>query len=222
MVTGWKTISSKKYYFASNGKMTTGWKSISGKYYYFNSSGVLQTNKIVGSKSNGYYYVDSSGVRVTSDEITYAVEFVMAHSDSSDSAATRLKDCYNYLWKNYPYNRTYETPDASTMSDEAVAIFKNGYGNCYKYAAAFACIAKVLGYESRVCVGKISARSGGMTPHGWTEVKVNGSWYLCDPDMQMNYPSRNVYLVTESAYPYNHTVTTKYTLTISEGKVTWK
>ncbi len=205
----------------ADGKMT-GWVYIDGYYYYYNSDGVLQTNKIVGSSSTGYYYVGEDGVRCTSEEITYAVKFVMDHTTSGQSNSEKLKTCYNYLWKNYPYTRTYETPNASTMSDEAIAIFKNKTGNCYKYAAAFACIAKVLGYTSRVCVGQISSRSGGMTPHGWCQIYQNGSWLYCDPDMQMNYPSRNVYMVTKANYPYKHSITTTYQLTISKGKVTWK
>ncbi len=219
---GWKTINGNKYYYDPDTAMpVTGWQTIAGYDYYFNQGGILQTNRIVGSESGGYYYVGSDGIRCTSQEITYAVQFVMDHTTTDQTTAEKLKTCYNYLWKNYPYTRTYETPDASTMSDEAIAIFKNKTGNCYKYGAAFACIAKVLGYTSRVCVGQIHSRSGGMTPHGWCQIYQDGDWLYCDPDMQMNYPSRNVYMVTKAQYPYTHSITTTYQLTISNGEVSW-
>lgn len=249
MLTGFKKIGDNKYYFGSNGKLKTGWQTINGKKYYFrkkatdtqrkgamltglkkigsykyyfNSSGVLQTNKIVGSKSKGYYYVDSSGKVITTKCIQQAVDFVIAHTDSSMTKSEKLKACYNYLWKNYTYKRYYETPTASDLNTYAQQMFTNKKGNCYRYAASFACIAKVLGYESRVAVGKISSTHGGMTAHGWTEVKVNGKWYICDANMQMNHPSINSYMRTESTYAYRHSCSKRYKLTTSKGKAVWK
>lgn len=95
-------------------------------------------------------------------------------------------------------------------------------GNCYRYAASFAYIARVLGYDSRVGVGKISSRRGGMTPHGWTEVKFGKKWYMCDANMQKNYPSINSYKKTSSSYAYRHSCSKRYRMTVKDGKVTWK
>lgn len=52
LVTGWKTISGKKYYFApATGARLSGWQKI-GKYtYYFNSKGVMQKNCTVDGKT---------------------------------------------------------------------------------------------------------------------------------------------------------------------------
>jgi len=222
MVTGWKTISKSKYYFASNGKMVTGYKKIGSYKYYFSSKGVLQKSKIVGTKKLGYNYVDSAGRVVTSKEIKYAVNFVKAHTKDSWSKSKKLKTCYNYLWKNYPYKRYYDKASAKKMSTYAQQMFKNKKGNCYRYAASFACIARVIGYDSRVVNGGLRYRSGGWSYHGWTEVKVNGKWYICDANMQRNYPKVNAYMRTESNYPYTHIIRAKYKLTISKGKAVWK
>ncbi|MCD7741714.1 MAG: arylamine N-acetyltransferase, partial [Ruminococcus sp.] len=227
---GWQTINGKTYYFKKSASSTTpkgamikGYITISGKKYYFSSKGVLQKGKIVGTKSKGYYYADEDGICVTSSEIKYAVDFVMSHSDSGDSASERLKSCYDYLYLNYTYTRSYYAPDASNMSDEAVIMFENKSGNCYKYAAAFACIAKVLGYDSQVATGQVSAVNGGTTPHAVTRVKVDGTWYICDSQLQASYHQRAFYMTTESKYPTTYLkLDTFYTLTISEGKVTWK
>ncbi|MCD8077927.1 MAG: hypothetical protein LUE63_06080 [Lachnospiraceae bacterium] len=249
MVTGWKTIDNNRFYFSSKGKMATGWKTINGKTYYFkkktgktlpkgamltglrkingykyyfSAKGVMQTNRIVGSKTEGYYYVDDNGKVITSKEIKLAVKFVVAHTDNDWSASKKLKTCFNYLWKNYSYKRSYDSANASTLSGFAVNMFTTKKGNCFRYAASFACIAKVLGYESRVAVGKISSLHGGMTAHGWTEVKVNGKWYICDANMQKNYPSINSYMRTESTYAYRHSCSARYVLKTSKGKAVWK
>jgi hypothetical protein len=225
LYTGWYTKSENKYYYIS-GTLATGWKTIAKKKYYFDNTkdnkGVLLTNTIVGSKKSGYYYVDSTGVQVTAKEMQQAAAFVKAHTKSSMSQSAKLKACFNYLWKNYKYKRFYETPKASKMAGYAKYMFTNKQGNCFRYASSFACIAKVLGYDVRVAVGKISSARGGMTPHGWTEVKVNGKWYMCDANMQRNHPGISSYMKTNKTYAYRHSCSARYKLTIKNGKVTWK
>ncbi len=62
MVTGWKTISGKTYYFTSEGALT-GMQTVDGNTYYFNSKGVMQTGlQAIGSST---YYFDGSGVMQT-------------------------------------------------------------------------------------------------------------------------------------------------------------
>lgn len=218
--------SAKCYKYNASAKKWTAfknsWLKISGKYYYFGSNGIMQKNTIVGSKSKGYYYVDKTGVRVTSKEIRLAVKYVTEHTKSSWSNERKMKACYDYFWKNYPYKRYYESPTAADMSAYAYDMLKNGYGNCYRYAAAYACIATVLGYDARVSCGRIPHTGGGTTPHGWTEVYADGKWLLCDPDMQMNFPNIDSYMKTDSEYAYPHTVSDRFRITVKNGKVTWK
>lgn len=225
LLNDWYKKENKTYYYA-NGKMVTGWYKISGKKYYFDKSasnkGVLLTNTIIGTGTEDSYYVDETGVQITDPEIKLAVKFVNAHTKKSWSDSKKLEACFQYLWKNYEYERFYDTPKASAMSDYAVYMLKNKKGNCFRYAASFACIAKVLGYDTRVAVGKISSTHGGMTPHGWTEVKVDGKWYLCDANMQRNYPKINSYMRTNKNYAYRHSCSKRYTLNIKNGKVSWK
>lgn len=222
--TAWYKKGSKKYYYSS-GKMVTGWKKISGKTYYFSkdkkNKGELVTSTIVddGKKS---YYVDDKGIRVNTQEMNLAVKFVQDHTKESWSKSKKLKACYDYLWKNYPYERFYESPSPSKMPSYARYMLKYKQGNCYRYAAAFAYIARVIGYESRVGVGEISAIGGGMTPHGWTEIKIGGTWYMFDANMQRNYPHISSYKQTHDSYRYRHTFLDVYKLEIKNGKVTWK
>ena len=64
MLTGWHTVSGKKYYFADNGNYTSGKKKIDGEVYRFDTNGVLQTNLWYKNKKNVYYY-GSDGARVS-------------------------------------------------------------------------------------------------------------------------------------------------------------
>ncbi|MCD7883117.1 MAG: hypothetical protein LUI87_05355 [Lachnospiraceae bacterium] len=221
MQTGWKTINGNEYYFrksnntAPKGSAVTGLVKINGYQYYFNSSGIMQQNQIVGSSSEGYYYVDDSGKVVTTKAIQMAVDYVMAHSSAALSNSARLETCFKYMRSTYSYKRYYGTPGASDLSGYAVSYFTNHYGNCYRYAASVACIAKVLGYDSRVAVGKIASVYGGWSAHGWAEVNVNGTWYICD----VNF---NAYMKTTSTYPRSLQADNRYTLTLSEGIAVWK
>jgi hypothetical protein len=187
---------------------------------YYSQEGTLQKNMIVGSKEEGYYYVDSTGVRVTDKTTKLAVKFVRAHTKESDSQSAKLKKCYYYLSGHYKYKRYYTNlyPKAKNMQSMAYDMLSTKRGNCHRYAASFAYIARVLGYDTRVVVGKISSNSGGMTPHGWTEVKKDGKWYVCDPDMELNHVDSYMKSVT----PCRTSVTRRCKITVKNGKVSWK
>lgn len=227
----------KIYYFNKNGVGSvykgTGFIKIqyNGKTKtYYSKKGKLLTNQIVGSKKAGYYYVDSTGVKITDKTVQYAVKFVRAHTKSTDSRKTKLKKCYDYLWKNYKYQRIYASPDsralnpkAKDMSKIAKEMFKGKSGNCHRYAACYAYIARVLGYDSKVAVGSITSHSSGWTPHGWTLVKSSdfgekNKWYICDPDMELNHVSTYM----KASHPCKVKTKWNCTLKIKDGKVTWK
>ncbi|HIR27317.1 MAG TPA: N-acetylmuramoyl-L-alanine amidase [Candidatus Choladousia intestinigallinarum] len=57
MVTGWLTIGSRKYYFSSKGVMQTGWKTIKNKNYYFRPTGKAG---IMGSMYTGFKKIGSN------------------------------------------------------------------------------------------------------------------------------------------------------------------
>ena len=91
-------------------------------------------------------------------------------------------------------------PSGDWTGTYAKEILTTGKGNCYRYAAAYAYLAKGLGFESRVVTGQISARRGGVTPHAWTEVKIGDKWYIFDSEMQ-DAKSKDYYWKTYDNYP---------------------
>lgn len=191
-----------------------------GKVYQNNKP---VTNKIVGSKAKGYYYVDKTGRKVNTREIRQAVDFVMRNSKAGDSRAKRLKVCYRAL-QTYPYfGMTNRAPKAKNLSSYARYMFSHHRGDCYYYASTMAYIARVLGYDSRVAVGGVTARgpAAPLSLHGWCEVKYGKSWRMLDCSMQRAHLDRNLCLVTRKKYPFRLRCDKVYTMTVKKAKVKW-
>ena len=176
-------------------RMLQGFVMLDGRQYYFDSSGVMQKGGIVGSPSDGYSVADEDGVCCTSREICLAAEFLMTYCEG-DTPAERMKSGFLYLARKFPYVRSYDHPaSAEDFSALAVDMFTNKKGNCYRYAACFACAAVAAGYRARVVIGTTVGN-----PHGWTEVLMNGRWRICDPDAQLAEPlleDYDAYMMTE-------------------------
>ena len=219
---GWRVENGKKFYYAG-GKKCTGWKKIGKLYYYFDRKNGLAKNKIVGSKKKGYYYVDKNGIRVTNKEVKQAVNFVVKNSDPKASSRQRLKQCFKALCK-YPYFGRYYKVSASKMPSFAKSMFSSKRGDCYYYGAAMAYIARVLGYESRVAGGGVTARGAGypLSEHGWCEVRIGSSWRMIDCSMQRAHTNKNLFLVKRSSYPFRLRYDQVYTMQIKNRKLTWK
>ena len=191
-----------------------------GKVYQNNKP---VTNKIVGSKAKGYYYVDKTGRKVNTREIRQAVDFVMRNSKAGDSRAKRLKACYRAL-QTYPYfGMTNRAPKAKNLFSYARYMFSRHRGDCYYYASTMAYIARVLGYDSRVAVGGVTARgpAAPLSLHGWCEVKYGKSWRMLDCSMQRAHLDRNLCLVTRKKYPFRLRCDKVYILTVKNAKVKW-
>lgn len=211
------TVNGQTYNFAK-GLFRSGYQKINGKRYYYNSKGVVVKNTIVGSKREGWYYADKNGVCCESEEMRLAAEYMMTYC-KGDTLDEKMKSGFLYMAKNFPYNRTYDHPKkASDLPALAIDLFKNKKGNCFRYAAAFACTARIAGYRSRVVIGDVLG-----SPHGWTEVLVNGEWLICDPDAQLpgyKVPDYKPYMMKKHYWTLNPHV--KCEVTIENGKAVWK
>ncbi len=219
MCTGWIRNNGGNYYFDNEtGKMLTGWQNIDGKNYFLQPDGTkkgsLQMNCIAGTKNTGFFFVDENGIQVNDPEITAAVKYIKKYTKDHWSSADKLKKCYETMKSHYYYQPSQETPAVETFSAFAYDLLTNEKGNCYRYAAGFACIAKALGYETRIHIGNVSGKYGELTPHGWAEVKSDGIWRKCDVTMNLfMYAGK-----TTKKYECLET----YKLLIQTGSVYWK
>ena len=205
------------YYF-ENGYFRSGYQKINGKTYYYNDKGQIVKNDIVGSASEGYTYDDEDGVCIESEEIKLAAKFLIEKCKGS-TLKERFKYAFQYMATRFPYRRTYDHPKySSDVAPLAIDMFKQESGNCYRYAACYACLAKIAGYRTRMCIGS----TGSGAPHGWTEVMVNGTWYICDVDAQLPSYGNPPYTAYMMKSHYWGTITMyKYEITFKDGKAVW-
>ena len=212
-----KTEYNGKTYYFDNGHLRSGLQRINGKLYYYNANGSLSKDTLVKSGSD-YYYADKNGVCCETEEIRLAAEFMYKYC-KGDTLKAKMKSGFMYLADHFPYQRYYDPPvSALDMPRMATTCFKNRNANCYRYAAAFCCLARIAGYRARVAVGT----TGGL-PHGWTEVYVDGRWLICDPDA--NIPKYNkadyaAYMMTYHFWQLSKSFSSE--LTIENGKAVWK
>ncbi len=116
------------------------------------------------------------------------------------SQRKQLEKCFDYFVKTSSYERKMDFPLGDWTEEYAKEILSTGKGNCYNYAAAFAYIAKALGFDSRVCAGTVTSSLGGRTSHAWTEVKLGNKWYIFDTEMQ-GAKGTGYYKVSYDDYP---------------------
>ena len=129
----------------------------------------------------------------------YKTRYENAISTILNSAGKDLYSCFMWIVRNFTY-KTLPIPMAPPSGytrEEGYAIYgvENRKGNCYCFAAAFAGAARKLGYDARYIEGRVGAKGGGTTPHGWVEIVQNGTTYVCDPDGQYELGG-NFYMVT--------------------------
>lgn len=107
--------------------------------------------------------------------LEYAKAAVEKCTNSNMSREEKLKAAFDYLKSNYlegVRRDDYREPDWPEVY--ANDIFVYGKGDCFSYGAAFAYMAKAIGYTDAY-----ACNSGG---HGWAE--VNGKVY--DPEWSMH------------------------------------
>lgn len=190
---GWYTTAKKNRQFYRKGKFLTGLQKIGKNYYYFNKHGAMQTGTVKVKKTT--YYLNDRGILEACRKKStwyYANGKKMDKTDALDfetlqtaksiakkltasgmSQSQKLKACFDWvISKPYVTRRTFSNVKGWP------AVYANdhfllGGGNCFADAAAFAYLAKALGYEKvYVCV---DCDGSGGRGHSWAE--VNGLVY---------------------------------------------
>lgn len=132
-------------------------------------------------------------------DVKYKVRYENAVNQLLNNGGWDLYSCYLWIVRNFRYQTLpipMDPPEGYTR-EEGYAIYglENNRGNCYCYAASFAAAAKKLGYDARFIEGQVGMARGGLGPHGWVEIVVNGTTYVCDPDGEAEL-GMNFYMVT--------------------------
>lgn len=202
MRTGWLNVGKDRYYMDLDGSRCTGLKKISGKNYFFDKGGKLVKNKRAYTINGKRYNISENGV-VT--ELSSAEKLA---AERLDKIGWNLYAAFKWSSSEISYYRhNFNVPDGYKNPSDYYAEygFKNEIGNCYIMAGTFYHMARLLGYEVHQVNGYVPLKSGGLGPHSWVEIVVNGSTYVCDPDFTYD-SGRNGYLIN-----YGQSGTWRYT-----------
>lgn len=190
---GWYTTKKGKRRYYRKGNFLTGLQKIGKKYYYFNEYGAMQTGVVKEKKTT--YYLNDKGILEAIQKksaLYYANGKKMSKTDAQNfktlqtaksivnqittprmSQGEKLKKCFDWvISKPYMTRRTFSNVKGWP------AVYANdhfllGGGNCFADAAAFAYLAKALGYQKvYVCV---DCDGSGGRGHSWAE--INGLVY---------------------------------------------
>lgn len=231
--TGLKKIGSKWYFFDNKGIMRTGTVQSGNWTYYLNSKGVLEArkkgtktyyyskkSKVVKQKGKSavYYYANGKKMSKTDaadfDTSWKAQIIVNAITTSKMSKAKKLKTCFEWVMaKNYKTWRKF-SPKKGWPATYASDHFDTGWGECHADAAAFAYLAKALGYK-KVYVCNDCDGSGGRG-HSWAE--VNGKVY--DPLFAQAKSYKKNYGVSYKTYSLRAILHVKLSSSLSPASVT--
>ena len=71
------------------------------------------------------------------------------------------------------------------MPEYAIRALRDGNGNCYCYAAAFAALARGLGFQAYATGGVCG---GTLDPHGWVQIlDEDGNMWMSDPEIEFRF-----------------------------------
>lgn len=113
-------------------------------------------------------------------------KIVKKQTKPSASVQKNLKALFQYVEKNYNYKHVIGFNATKGWEKKyAQEMLASEHGSCYHFAALYAFLAKkASGYQVRVCIGKTNGFEAARWQfHGWCEVKVKGTWYVCDPNL---------------------------------------
>ena len=192
--TGWQTCNGKKFY-CKKGVPVKGRRKIEGKWYYFNFRGAMATKDITENgvayyidkydnleayaKGGSYYKPEGTRMSVTEQEdyitLRTARGIVRRITTSTMSSEQKLKVCFDWVI-HFPYNRhriPFPASNPAWVPLYANDHFLRGGGDCHADAAAFAYLARAIGYtDVYVC---LDARLENSSHHAWT--MINGLYY---------------------------------------------
>jgi len=214
---GWQQIGDGIYFFNSDGSMAknttvNGFKiGADGKVVFTQQQLTAASNVAAAQTTASNTNISASAAQasvlsqgVTNQALANAVMSILGQIITPGMTDDqKLLACYNYVIDTTSYKRTYETPTGDFTGQYAMDIFTTHQGNCFRYASAFAYLAKGCGFDVNVTTGSIKAARGGVTPHGWAVVNIGGVPYIFDPDMADAKPVyRNaMFKVTYDQYP---------------------
>lgn len=172
-------IDGQIYFFGSDGQIMTGWQQVGENWYYFftpNDAHGAPTGAAARNTEIDGYKINQNGIWKEREENPYLQVLQQAYGTETPS----LQQAFNWC-ASMTYVRQ-DTPPQLGVAYLAQHGLSTHSGNCYIMASTFCEMARALGYECHVMTGQVPLRRGGLGPHSWVEINIDGTWYICDPD----------------------------------------
>ena len=125
----------------------------------------------------------SSGDKSVDEHVEKILEEVTTEDMTREE---KLKAAYLFVRDSYFYRRRnfYEPGESGWEVEEARTMYETEKGNCYNFTAAFAMLARALGYDAEAISGLVG---GELQAHGWVEIVKDGERLLYDPTLEGSY-----------------------------------
>lgn len=99
----------------------------------------------------------------------------------------QLRGCYDWLIQNCSYGSVLSNLNqGGWLAEDAYSIMTQRVGVCDNYSAAFALLARMIGFDARIQTGQTHRAAGGYTGHAWCVINIHGVDYVFDPQVEDN------------------------------------
>lgn len=99
----------------------------------------------------------------------------------------QLWGCYDWLIQNCSYGSVLSNLNqGGWLAEDAYSIMTQRVGVCDNYSAAFAVLARMIGFDARIQTGQTHRAAGGYTGHAWCVINIHGVDYVFDPQVEDN------------------------------------
>lgn len=135
---------------------------------------------------------------------------VEQYTNDSMTRDQKLRALYNYCRDSFSYLKRPLVEVGSTGWEPGYAssFLSMGKGNCYSFSSLFCLLARNLGQPAYTVVGGLGKKAA---PHGWVEIRLDGTVYLFDPQLEWRYvhdygyKSHNLFKILQKNAPHIYT-----------------
>lgn len=200
-LTGWQTISDKRYHFGEDGIMAV---DINIEGYRIDSEGVAVQGAVPPSAATG----KKSGLERLDKEVKTVLDSI---ADDNMTDPEKLKVAYNWIVNKLRYK--FITVDVSQGYTEELiyelaeysVLYRNG--SCEYYAALLYVCFERMGFDVMMVEGtRLDSKNNTWGDHVWVIAEVDGKTYNFDPLFGRNHTSNalSMFMVKDSALEATH------------------
>lgn len=172
----------------------------------FNSVNVFATDA-KSLLNNAKLYPCKTGITEVDNRVN---EILTELRKNNKDTYSLMRAVYTYIIENtdYGYGKEsvadtmtfhrdplYETAIPDYVTGWAIDTIFDHQGICNSYNSAMIVFARAIGLEAYYFGGETHMAGGGYTDHAWCEIKINGTFYVFDPNVDYSIYNANGYIM---------------------------